>query len=400
MIFDKRFELLDASDLQDLVSTETREGTRLDYKESLPADSDSGKKDFLADVASFANSSGGFIIYGVTEKRDASGQPTGIPESIGGITNLNFDKEELRLHQIIRSSIDPRPFGITARQIDGFANGPALILSIPKSLNAPHLVTYQGSSRFYGRTSAGKHQLDVREIRSLFLESSTLPEKIREFQSLRLSRILSKDTPIRLGGEPIHLLHVIPLGTFAGNAPFDISGIEKYKTVLRPPGATSWSGRFNIDGYVATTAKDENGESMSYLQVFRTGVLEIVTSREDFIRNDKKYIPATGYERDTIEDAIQALNFYSDADVQPPFLFMPSIIGLKDAVFLTWDNEYGGDSLYPFNETNLLLPDVTLHESDQDIARVLRPSFDVLWQAGGFSCSRNYDKDGNWRRGK
>ncbi len=43
------------------------ESRSLDYKAALPSGGDEGKREFLCDVSSFANTVGGCLIYGVTE---------------------------------------------------------------------------------------------------------------------------------------------------------------------------------------------------------------------------------------------------------------------------------------------------------------------------------------------
>jgi len=54
-------------DLQALIDNSVIEGKTIEYKQSLPSNSDSDKKEFLADVSSFANASGGDLIYGIIE---------------------------------------------------------------------------------------------------------------------------------------------------------------------------------------------------------------------------------------------------------------------------------------------------------------------------------------------
>lgn len=44
----------------------------LDYKRDLPGDKDAEKKEFLADVTSFANAGGGDIVFGIVEDADAA----------------------------------------------------------------------------------------------------------------------------------------------------------------------------------------------------------------------------------------------------------------------------------------------------------------------------------------
>lgn len=55
------------SDIQELIDNSVPEGKTIEYKRELPKKSDKAKKEFLADVSSFANSSGGDLILGIEE---------------------------------------------------------------------------------------------------------------------------------------------------------------------------------------------------------------------------------------------------------------------------------------------------------------------------------------------
>lgn len=64
---DKPFESIDETDLQALCTGQEREGKTLEFKEMQLGTSDGDKKEFLADVTSFANTSGGHLIFGIKE---------------------------------------------------------------------------------------------------------------------------------------------------------------------------------------------------------------------------------------------------------------------------------------------------------------------------------------------
>lgn len=57
-------------ELQELIDNQVREDKHLDYKEMLDVRQLSGKKEFCADVSSFANTDGGYLIYGM--KKDTA----------------------------------------------------------------------------------------------------------------------------------------------------------------------------------------------------------------------------------------------------------------------------------------------------------------------------------------
>ena len=94
--------------MDQLVADKVAESRTLDYKEKLPGQSDGEKKEFLADITSFANASGGDLVFGVAEERDVQNRPTGIPKGITGLGMINVDARKLRLEAVIRDGIEPR----------------------------------------------------------------------------------------------------------------------------------------------------------------------------------------------------------------------------------------------------------------------------------------------------
>src|SRR5262245_44214970 len=152
MIFDtKPLEGISEADLQTLLTDpelERLERRRVEYKAQLPSELRDDRKEFLADVTSFANASGGYLIYGI-EAHD------GIPTSIPGLDIANVDQEKQRLNNIISDGVDPRisPPDIQPVSVNG--SKIVLILHIQKSWNLPHMV--KGSWRFFSRNSVGKY---------------------------------------------------------------------------------------------------------------------------------------------------------------------------------------------------------------------------------------------------
>jgi hypothetical protein len=83
-------------------------------------------------------------------------------------------------------------------------------LSSYKSWAKPHVVNYQGHWRFYARNSVGKYPLDVLELKSAFLATTALGERIRDFHFDRISKIESNETPLLLADKARVILHTIP----------------------------------------------------------------------------------------------------------------------------------------------------------------------------------------------
>src|SRR6478735_7031660 len=158
-MLDRPLEALSFADLERLVTNGVSESRSLEYKEALPGNSDGDRKEFLADVSAFANTTGGDLVYGVVERRDAAGKATGIPEAVTGVTASNADHETRRLEQMLRDGVAPRMAGVRLQWIPGAPQGSTLVIRVPRSWAGPHMVTYQQHSRFYARHATGKYVL-------------------------------------------------------------------------------------------------------------------------------------------------------------------------------------------------------------------------------------------------
>ena len=120
---------LTIADIESLIANGVRESRDIEYKLKLPGNSDDEKKEFLADVSSFANAIGGDILYGISES-------DGVPVSIEGLNDFDEDKERLRLEAIIRNGIEPRIQGL---ELCVFRTTPdnkaVLLIRVPRSRN-------------------------------------------------------------------------------------------------------------------------------------------------------------------------------------------------------------------------------------------------------------------------
>lgn len=138
----KRLEDITEDDITDLVTNSTAETRTLEFKRALHGSTDSDKKEFLADVSSFANAAGGDIIFGVAAT-------DGIADEVPGLADFNEDKETLRLESILRDGLDPRLPGCVFHKIDMQTDNPVWILRVPRSWFGPHRVHAKGTSRFW-----------------------------------------------------------------------------------------------------------------------------------------------------------------------------------------------------------------------------------------------------------
>jgi hypothetical protein len=257
--------------LRDLIQTGARESLHIDYKRQTYGKKEADRKEFLADICSFANAAGGDIVIGMAEK-------DGVPSEITPFAD-NADEERLRLEQMARDGIEPRIIGLAVRVVT-VSGGVVFIVRVPKSWNPPHRVKFQGSNRFYARTSGGKYEPNIDELRNLFLAAPHIAERIRAFRMERIARIAAGETPVALSGDTPGraVLHVVPYSAFGGADPYLIRKLEEKWTSF-PPFARRQPTHHvvNFDGFVTLSHHNEDAsEHASYCQVFRHGAVETV----------------------------------------------------------------------------------------------------------------------------
>lgn len=373
-------------DIDSLVHDKTAERRTLEYKRELPEMSDKGKKELLADVSSLANSSGGDLVYGVAAKN-------GVPTEACGLRISDPDAAILRLESSIRDGIAPRIQGIASSCVDGFQNGPVILVRVPKSWSLPHMVTFKNSSRFFTRDSRGKHQMDVGEVRSAFALSESLPVRIRQFRDERLARILAGDTPVPLVKGAYIVLHVLPFSCFSIDSQFAASTLLTQGEHLYPLGLRSGNRRYNVDGVVSYSPVNDPPRKR-YCQAFRSGAIESVDTGLLSIRGTR-LISAAGFEPNVVTTVHAYLKALSSLNVPPPAVVLLSMLNVAGYEMAEPNRELRFEPT-PIDRDTLLLPDVLVEDYSCNVPRVLRPIFDAVWNACGYERSVNYDEDGNW----
>lgn len=387
----KVLEAVTKADIDALQANQVAEGKSIDYKLALPGNSDGDKREFLADASSFANAGGGDLIFGVSETG-------GTPQAIPGVVTDDADADIGRLEGILRTGVSPRMSGVQLRAITGFPQGPVIVLRVPKGWAGPHMVTHGGSSRFYTRNSAGKHQMDVGEIRSAFAMSELMPERMRQFRADRLGKIIASETPVPLGVGAKIVVHMIPLIALAQAQAFSPSHLRRCQECFRPMSASGWNNRFNVDGLLTTTGADSKTEKhWNYTQVFRNGIVESVDGFVLSPRGDQKGIASVAYEEQLIEAVTRFLEGYIALGVVPPAAILISFINVKYyELFVGRTLAFSRFENTRIDRDHLLLPDVLADSWKCDVPRLLKPIFDAVWNAAGWERSFNYDSDGNW----
>jgi hypothetical protein len=385
----KPFDDVTKADIDNLVAQAQAERRTMEYKQDLPAPSRAQDKfEFLADVSSFANASGGDLFFGVEDQRDTDGKPTGIPKGAPGLTLTNPGADALALEQSANANIAPRIPGLRIKVIPGFPGGNVVLLvRVPQSFASPHMVKNGDWGRFYTRANQGKQILDVQQIRAAFALSENISQRLRSFRAERLAAVVAGETPVPLKAGPKVVLHLVPLRALDPTTRADLHAVANRPEALRPMYSLSWGRRYNFDGVVCRDA------DCSYAQFFRSGAIEAVDTRVLVNRDASKLLAAPVLEKELMEALGRCLRLYKDIRVEPPVFVLPALLGVR-GYFVPF-GEFN-DTQGEFDRDNLVLPDDLVDDVSADPATVLRPAFDAMWQASGWEGCRHYKKDGTW----
>jgi hypothetical protein len=395
-IFEKYIYDINEEDVNNLIQFGAPEMKKIEYKKILPGEKDSDKKGFLADVSSFANGSGGLLFYGIEAK-------DGIPINKVGIHDGNQDSVKLRLDQLIQSGIQPRIPGVIIHSLLLSNQTYIFIIKIPQSWCGPHMVVFQWSSRFYSRNSAGKYQLDVNEIRQAFLGAEGVFRQAKLFRDDRLGKIVSDETQVELDFETKIVLHILPIYPYLYRSTFfDIPRLANEFTKIKTICDYQNGFRINLAGIVSYFGQRDASKT-SYTQIFRDGPIESVDCEILNNPNDEKNFPISYFENRIINSVEAHLELLKQFQFEPPYVVFLSLLNVLGYKFVfgqerEWQLKWSRvREIDKFDCKNIFCPEIIIEEEGTNISKAFQPAFDVIWNAGGFKNSMNYDQAGNWK---
>lgn len=168
-------DIKNIQDVQNLIENRIKESIILDYKRELGKNND----EIAKDVSAFANILGGVIVYDVEEER-------GNPTSINWINNKDIKE---RIENIILSNIQPKLEGCKIQQIDNPSNKKesVFVVSIPDSMNAPHMVNH----RYYKRYNFKSEPMEDHEVKEAIFKKGL---KDVLFEEIDYNELLARKT--------------------------------------------------------------------------------------------------------------------------------------------------------------------------------------------------------------
>ena len=360
-----------------LIRDKVVESRELEFKQEIPKNSDS----LVAQVCAFANTSGGFIVLGVSEDSE------GYPSEVVGLEIKSVDDEMQRINSIIRTGLEPRVALPEVISLKVDSSRFIIIIRVAKSWASPHRSSKD--NKFYGRNSSGKYPLDVNEIRSEMINSEHLSENIRRFIADRIIKVMSRETYRPMSKKGKLLAHLVPIQSFMNGTAVSISEQRRCLEKLSPMFTSGYSWTINLDGHFNHDG-GAGDTTASYIQTYRNGSFELCS---DLGYADMKTFDQE-IEANLTEKIGECLGVLSSFGLESPVIIFITFVGvegyrLKDP----HSARCGYTQNTPLSVDVLSLPEVVLEERKQSIAEVLKPSFDVLYNAFGYPEAFTYDSD-------
>ena len=185
MIFEGRsIRDITEEEIDRLVREHVAERQHLEYKATVNYKKAEEKIELLRDIVSFANAGGGYIFVGIrddgkgrAQKYEPSllGNPESIMKSIKSLC-LDYISERIEGIEVISCVVKGNPL---------------VIVRVPESARAPHMVTYQNKTDFYTRYHDGKREMTIGDVKEGF--SKDIVGKRLSNIEYHISRIIKRE---------------------------------------------------------------------------------------------------------------------------------------------------------------------------------------------------------------
>lgn len=106
------------------------------------------------------------------------------------------------------------------------------------------------------------------------------------------------------------------------------------------------------------------------------------------------------YERKLLEAMKRYIVLQKFLGIELPFFIIVSFLGVKGYKIAIQKSEHHFvEYTHEIDRMNLIIPEVIVENFDSDLAEIMRPIFDTVWNAAGYTASPNYDISGKFAFG-
>jgi hypothetical protein len=224
-----------------------------------------------------------------------------------------------------------------------------------------------------------------------WLIGEPVARRMQRFRDGRLEALANGSSYLPLEEGAKVVLHVLPEAAFTGDATGDLLPAVARDYGLPPLYPAGHSGRYNFDGYLSFSTSS-SGRYEAYAQLFRTGCIETVSCR--LLADERRFIPSIAFEEALIRTTDHYLAFLASASLGPQVWLCLSLLHVKG--FFMGVDRFRGAERSTIDRDHLVLDRAPVAIPHSDAPSVLRPLFDIIWQATGWARCMDYDERGQW----
>ena len=338
----------------------------------------------------FANSGGGILLIGISEQRDANGQPTGLPDPNAqlGLEIPNPEAVLLAYDARVIANIQER-LPLESYPIPVANNRHVVAIRVPNSMSKPHRASHQGHVYFPSRRERQRYEMDVREIKEMVMRTASRLEAAEDKVAAALQTMVAK-----YGSHDL-AIGIVPV--FWQNFMMDVRRRAILDTVIQfhMGNGNIVQPEFTFDGL----QRQIRGEQHSFVQIHRDGLIVANVQLPISMNGNLHQFRPTAIDKFLRSFVEHCSHVYSSAAINGPFLLSMALrtVGntqsLYPAVGLPMAEENGGQigaGIYSF----------PVMEADNlvEIDWITRPLCDQAHQMFGRRSSPNFNADGVWNR--
>ena len=363
----KSFLECSEEDLNELIDNpDYRENECLDFKETfafldIPKNSPERMhhiSEFRSDICAFANASGGYLIYGISDDK-------GMAKSIEGIEikENNTDKFELdrknNLHSIL-PKIPPVQFKFIL-----LSNGKyVVIIHIKKDAFSPYVhIENETNYKIYKRINNGKSSVGYVELKNMFNQSLSIENEVQRYRQQRIDFYRSQEDTTNYSFSKFLLFHIIP-DTFTDSSyRKNLFVLQKQNPALKFSKifdgiANSYLAQPNVDGLSYTNSREDVQCSIN-----NNGIAEFFCPTYTHLYVNDKYpkgrFPSDYFWR-FIEDIVrQYIDVMKDVLHTNRLFLGVSILGCKDAVS---ESDFDTFSVGTLDRNNIICSPIAIED--------------------------------------
>ena len=225
-------------------------------------------------------------------------------------------------------------------------------------------------------------------------------EKIEAFHGKRIDKLEKNDVlvPLRKGAKIV--LHLIPFNSFVSPKNYDLlqfAGKHLELKSLRDSGY--YSQTYDFDGLIYYHEVTEN-KSLGYVHFFTNGIIEVVNVRSlESLKITNMSLPVYILEEQIVDKLKNYLFFLKEKlNIELPIIFYLSLLEVEKCKILSPEPglNFDDEEIHDFGRKILNFSKIIINTFDIVPEKILKATFDKLWNAAGLPKSSHYNDYGEW----